>query len=111
MESDNDTLTNRYNVKLTVKTFYPHKFKLQYISLITVVLDKTGIIELGLILGCLYLIAVTCVIGAVISGGNVFNDFWFDVSILLVFIFSTCVVNFSPTMALPFFGYHIFLKT
>lgn len=104
-----------------------------------VVWDKTGTIELGLILECLCLIsglitwliangnhwfvfglvyevvflcliAAFCVIVAVVTNGTIFTDFWLDIGILLVFIFSIGVVSFLPTIELAFFGYHIFRR-
>lgn len=102
-----------------------------------VVWDKTSTIELGLFLACvclisglitwliangkhwfvlgivyevvfLCLIAAFCVIVAVVTGGTIFNDFWLDIGILLVFIFTIGVVSLLPTIALAFFGYHLF---
>lgn len=104
-----------------------------------VVWGKTATIELGLFLVCLCfisglitwliangkhwfvlglvyevvflcLIAAFCVIAAVVTNGTIFNDFWLDVGILLVFIFTIGVVSLLPTIALAFFGYHIFRK-
>lgn len=104
-----------------------------------VVWGKTATIELGLFLACvclisglitwliangkhwfvfglvyevvfLCLIAAFCVIVAVVTSGTIFNDFWLDVGILLVFIFTIGVVSLLPTIALAFFGYHIFRK-
>lgn len=105
-----------------------------------VVWDKTATIELGLFLACvclisglitwliangkhwfvfglvyevvfLCLIAAFCVIVAVVTNGTIFNDFWLDIGILLVFIFTIGVVSLLPTIAFAFFGYHIFRKS
>lgn len=104
-----------------------------------VVWEKTATIELGFFLACvclisglitwliangkhwfvfglvyevvfLCLIAAFCVIVAVVTNGTIFTDFWLDIGILLVFIFSIGVVSFLPTIALAFFGYHIFRR-
>lgn len=104
-----------------------------------VVWEKTATIELGLFLTCvclisglitwliangkhwfvfglvyevvfLCLIAAFCVIVAVVTSGTIFNDFWLDIGILLVFIFTIGVVSLLPAIALAFFGYHIFRK-
>lgn len=58
----------------------------------------------------LCLIAAFCVFEAIITSGTIFNDFWLDICILLVFIFTIGVVSFLPTIALAFFGYHILRK-
>lgn len=105
-----------------------------------VVWDKTATIELGLFLSCvclisglitwliadgkhwfvfglvyealfLCLIATSCVIAAVVTNGTIFNDFWLDIGILLVFIFTIGVVSLLPAIALAFFGYHIFRRS
>jgi len=105
-----------------------------------VVWEKTATIELGLFLACvclisglitwliangkhwfvfvlvyevvfLCLIAAFCVIVAVVTSGTIFNDFWLDIGILLVFIFTIGIVSLLPTIALAFFGYHIFRKS
>lgn len=104
-----------------------------------VVWDKTSTIGLGLFLACVCLIsglitwliangkhwfvfglvyevvflclmAAFCVIAAVATNGTIFNDFWLDIGILLVFIFTIGLVSLLPTIALAFFGYHIFRK-
>lgn len=104
-----------------------------------VVWDKTATIELGLFLACvclisglitwliangkhwfvfglvyevvfLCLIAAFCVIVAVVTNGTIFNDFWLDIGILLVFIFTIGVASFLPTIALAFVGYYLFCK-
>ncbi len=58
----------------------------------------------------LCLIAAFCVFEAIITSGTIFNDFWLDICILLVFIFTIGVVSFLPTIALAFFGYQILRK-
>lgn len=58
----------------------------------------------------LCLIAAFCVIIGVVTNGTIFNDFWLDIGMLLVFIFTIGVVSILPTIALAFFGYHIFRK-
>lgn len=104
-----------------------------------VVWEKTATIELGLFLACvclisglitwliangkhwfvfglvyevvfLCLIAAFCVIVAVVTSGTIFNDFWLDIGILLVFIFTIGVASFLPTIALAFVGYYLFCK-
>lgn len=104
-----------------------------------VVWDKTATIDLGLFLACvclisglitwliangkhwfvfglvyemvfLCLIAAFCVIVAVVTNGTIFNDFWLDIDILLVFIFTIGVVSLLPAIALAFVGYYLFCK-
>lgn len=58
----------------------------------------------------LCLIAAFCVIIGVVTNGTIFNDFWLDIGILLAFTFTIGVVSLLPTIALAFFGYHIFRK-
>lgn len=134
----------KQSITLTDKQFWVFEAStlLYAIGLLTLgylVWDKTGTIELGLILGCLCLIsglitwlaaygkhwfifalvyevvflcliAASCVVVAVITNGTIFNDFWLDIGILFVFIFTIGVANFLPTIALAFVGYYLFCK-
>lgn len=58
----------------------------------------------------LLIISVCLWIDAMINHATVFNDLLLDISIFLYFIFVIAVVTFLPSLALAFFGYHLFDK-
>lgn len=58
----------------------------------------------------LLMISVCLWIDAMINHATVFNDLLLDISIFLNFISVIAVVTFLPSLALAFFGYHLFDK-